>query len=193
MEYRQKKGGNRTHFEFESEYLEYELQEKAGTDSFRVAYSALPYRVHEFIERNEWLRNVGLLWLLIGILITGWRLSESILQLSMWIPIGLGCLGWYWFSIVRYSTLQTGEGKIFVIRDAQHDRILEELLARRVDQLKRSYAFVDHDNDPANELRKFQWLLDNRVIDEAEFETLKAEVENPALTIHAEESAHSIN
>ena len=181
VSYIQKRRDTLIKFDLRTDFVDYDIRDKSGTAGFRVAYGALPHRVDERNYRNEWLRNVGLLWVIIGVILAVLRFSNDGTPFSIWLPVGLGCLLWYWLTIERYSALETPEGKILVLKDRQHDEIITELVNRRIAELKRRYAFIDHDNDKTSELNKLNWLVDNKVVTEEEFKLLKAELENPAL------------
>ena len=56
------------------------------------------------VERNQWLRNVGLLWILLGAVFTGISLTgDEGLKISVWLWVGLAAaaaqVGWNWLLV----------------------------------------------------------------------------------------------
>jgi hypothetical protein len=61
--------------------------------------------------------------------------------------------------------------RIRIIKDKQHDRILERIKAARIARIRRLHLAVNPAANPAEEAKKFKWLLDRGIIDEAEYRT----------------------
>ena len=95
---------------------------------------------------------------------------------SMWLTLGLICLITYRFKTTHYTIVDAEKGRIFIIQDAQHSKILDEISIRRNKQWKLWYGSVNYENDPQSELIKFKWLLDKNVISEDEFKTVKLDL-----------------
>lgn len=174
----QKRFANRTAFEFAEETLTFTLEDKGGSVDFEVAYADIPTKAATFVERSAWLRNAGLLWVLIGGLQIAYAVyrGASLSGSGFWLLVGLICLAAYWICVTKYSTLKTSNGTIYVIRDGKHDDIVDEIGKRRVSQLRLWYADVDPNNDPNREIAKFNWLVENSVITRAEADVLIAKV-----------------
>jgi hypothetical protein len=164
MEITQKKFSNRAKFEFGEESLKYTVKDKSGSHSFTIDYGSIPTDYGEVEERNLWYRNVGYLWILLGIFFTVYTQKVSI-----WIFIGFVCMAVYWLVKTTYTVIDTEKGRLFVIKNHLHDNLMKEIDTRRKKQWYAWYGEVDFGNEPAKELNKFKWLLDNKVISEMEY------------------------
>lgn len=92
MEFSQKKHSNRVRYVFGDEELDYTVEDGSGSRSFSVAYSEIDRERQTLEERNEWLRNVGLLWIALGVGLTLLSLTgDRGLQISLWLWVGLAC------------------------------------------------------------------------------------------------------
>ncbi|MBM7074676.1 hypothetical protein JQC92_22140 [Shewanella sp. 202IG2-18] len=178
MELTQKKSSNQTSFEFGDEKLKYSIKDSSGKRTFSTDYGSISDDgFDELEERNDWFRNVGVLWVLIGVFQIVSRLMESgSFSGSMWLTLGVICLVVYKFKTTNYTIVDAEKGRIFIIQDDQHSKILDEISIRRNKQWKHWYGSINYENDPQSELNKFQWLLDKNVISEDEFKSVKAEI-----------------
>ena len=67
MEINQKKSSNQTKFEFGDEKLKYTVKDASGKKTFTTEYGSISDDdFDELEEKNDWFRNVGILWILIG-------------------------------------------------------------------------------------------------------------------------------
>ncbi|MBN3495445.1 hypothetical protein [Vibrio neptunius] len=170
MEVVQKKGKIKYTFSFEQDKLNYAYEESTEKGDIDLYYGDLSKKSSEFIEQNEWLRNVGLLWIVIGVFqsVYGSITRESLYIDLMWILIGAACLAWSVISKVTYTIYKTDNARLHIIHDKQHDAIVNELMSRRKAQLLAWYADVNVDNDLTNEINKFKWLAEQEVLTEEE-------------------------
>lgn len=182
MEIVQKKRSNRHAFTFHEDHFNYAYEDKSGSGDADVAYADLPRKRSIQIERNDWLRNVGLLWIVIGIFQLGSALyaGTSVSGRGFWLLVGVVCVAWAHLSTRRYSVFSTEHGGIFVLQDKQHDRIVEELTRRRHDQLLRWYGEIDPQNDLEAEKRRFRWLVEQGALEPEEAEARIARAERLA-------------
>ena len=100
MEIKQKRMSNHHTFTFNDESLNFAFKDKSGADEFDLNYADFPEKSSFSIEQNEWLRNVGILWCLLGCYRIG-TLIYNDLPLSgtgFWLFIGLIKRGRYSFS-----------------------------------------------------------------------------------------------
>lgn len=178
MEFIQKKLSNQTTFEFGEDKLKYSLKDGSGKRTFSTDYGDIyDEDFDELEEKNEWFRNVGILWVLLGAYQIGSRfMGSGNLSGSMWLTLGIICLITYRLRITKFTVIDAEKGRIFIIKDAQHSQLLDEISIRRKKQWKVRYGPINYDNDPQSELKKFQWLLDKRVISEDEFNAVKLEI-----------------
>ena len=125
----QKKSSNQTIFEFGEDKLKYSLKGTSGKKIFSTDYGSISDEdFDEFEEKNEWFRNVGILWVLIGVFQIANRLMESgSFSGSMWLTLGIICLITYRYKTTSYTIVDAETGRIFIIKDAQHSKILDEI------------------------------------------------------------------
>lgn len=72
MEVIQKKGKNKHTFRLGQEQFEYAYEDASGKGDAEIYYGDLPLKRSEQIEQNDWLRNVGVLWILLGLFQSGY-------------------------------------------------------------------------------------------------------------------------
>ncbi len=166
----QKKSKNKFTFSFGQETFNYAYEGSAGKGDIDIYYGNLPKKCSESIEQNEWLRNVGFLWIVIGVFQSAYgSFTKGTFYLDpMWLLIGGGCLAWAIMSKVTYTIYRVEEGNILIIQDKQHDIIVNELLKRRKEQLLSWYADINMENELASEINKFKWLAEQEVLSEDE-------------------------
>lgn len=165
----QSKAGTTTTFAFSTDELKYTLTNKTSSTTFKTPYTAMS-RDHGFlVERNDWLRNVGFLWIALGLASMGinYAQGEKVAP-SIWLLLGIGCAGWAWLRTVRYVTVPAESGTLLIIEDPQKAALLSELEARRMDQLLRWHDFMDANEDPERQRSRFNWLREEGALNEAE-------------------------
>ncbi|BCE03707.1 hypothetical protein [Marinicellulosiphila megalodicopiae] len=179
MEIIQKKKSNKNKFTFKDETLNFEYSDKTGSGDIDVNYADIPKKFSILIERNEWLRNVGLLWCAIGAVQLGYAIltGSSIEGKGVWLFLGLGCVAWAHFSTIRYSVFKTPPGTIFVIHDKNHELIVDELYKRRQSQMLNWYGPINPNNELAQEIGKYKWLVEEAVLSQIEADQKIAEAE----------------
>lgn len=179
MEIKQKKLSNHHTYTFEPEYVNFADKDKTGSGDFDLNYVDFPDKSSVSIEQNEWLRNVGILWCLLGC----YRIGSAVYNGSplsgtgFWLLLGIICLVWFALTKVRYSVFNTERGNVFVIQDGNHGKIIAELNKRKKEQLLKWYGEVNLENDKENEIKKFRWLEKQKVITTEEAEEKIAAVE----------------
>lgn len=172
MEFIQKKRGVKQTFTLRDDHFNFAYEDKSGSGDIDLNYVDFPQKSSVSIEQNEWLRNVGLLWIALGVAQIGWAIFND-LSLSgkgFWLMVGMACVLWAHFSKTRYSVFRTERGNVLVMQNKQHQQIVETLHARRKAQLRDWYGDVNPDNELENEIRKFQWLVEQDVMTQAESE-----------------------
>lgn len=108
MEISQRRNANRIRFTFGEASLQYQQQDGSGSRSFSVDYVDISRDRQTLVERNDWLRNVGLLWLAIGAVMTAinW-IGGNWGMPNFWIFIGAGCYAFYHFRSTPFTILPT--------------------------------------------------------------------------------------
>ncbi len=179
MQFKQKKWSNKHSFTFNDEYLDFSYEDKSGSDGMQINYANIPTKTSISIEMNEWLRNVGILWMLLGAYQIGTAIySEASLSgKAFWLTIGILCVSWAYFSRVKYTIFKTEQGNIFIIQDKLHDDISNEIKNRREKQLLEYYGDINMENELSNEIEKFKWLREQGVLSEEETNQKIAQVE----------------
>ncbi len=179
MEFIQKKKSNKHTFTLHDEYFNFAYEDKSGSGDVDLNYGDFPQKSSVRIEQNEWLRNVGYLWMALGALQLGLAIASdaSLSGKGFWLFLGALCVAWAHFSTVRYSVFHADGGSVFVIQDKQHDQIIEQLNTRRKAQLLRWYGEINAENDLQREIEKFKWLAQQKVMSVEESEQKIAQVE----------------
>jgi hypothetical protein len=179
MEILQKKFSNKTKFEFQDESLKFIVKDNSGSQTFSVDYGLIPTDYWEIEERNLWYRNVGGIWTALGILfIVLEYMKTGEIRNAIWLLIGLCCLTIYWIAKTEYTVIDTENGRLYIIKDNQHDEILKEIDTRRKAQWLSLYGLVNLENDAASEIDKFKWLFDRDVISKEEYQEKEKIISN---------------
>jgi hypothetical protein len=190
IEYQQRRPGIRLRFVFGAEELFFAFRELGQERSFAADYAHIfvDSPSHLSIDSSTLGRRV--VWAYLAFLVT------MVGTAFFWAPPpiawgGITLLGVaaFLFAILRGTfTLdfillpvafdKFGEHgrEMQVIDDETGAQVLEEIRNRRIHRLRTLYAFVDIDADPEREAGKFEWLRDNRVIDEAEYQAALEEL-----------------
>ena len=158
MEVQQRHGATRLRYRFDTDSVEYRVEDSSGSRTFNVAYTELSRDRQELLERNEWFRNAGMLWMLIGVVFTALSFGGERPAISLWFWIGLLCYLIFRLRTTRYTIIPSDKGNLLVIHNGDHDRIVKELEMRRADQFRREYDFVPDGDEPDNYRKRLDWL-----------------------------------
>ena len=169
MEIAQRRNANRIRYVFGEQSLQYQLQDGSGSRSFSVDYMDISRDRQTLVERNDWLRNVGLLWLALGAVMTAvnWIGGESGVP-SFWLFIGAGCYAVYHFRSTPFTILPTSKGNLLVIDNAEGAKILEEISTRRAAAYRAEYDFFPESDSPEQNRRRFKWLHEEGALSDDE-------------------------
>ena len=159
VEIRQKRNSNRIRYVFGEDELQYSLQDSTGTRSFSVPYTDISRDRQTLVERNAWLRNVGLLWLALGAIYTGlaW-FNEGKLQPSIWLVLGAGCYAAYRLRATPFVILPSDKGNLLAVDDADGKAIVAEIESRRAAAFRAEYDFMPDGDSPEQLRGRFKWL-----------------------------------
>lgn len=177
MEIVQKKSGNKHTFTFNDDYFNFAYQNKSGSGDIDFDYADIPKKSSIQIEQNHWLKNVGFLWMGLGVLQVAYSVYQGVPLKILWLTLGALVLFWSYFTKVKYTVLAMDEGSIFVIQDKKHDQIMHELNSRKKIQLLQWYGDVNAENEFEKEKSKFNWLVDQGVMSKQEAEQKIAQLE----------------
>ena len=158
VEVQQRHGATRLRYRFDTDSVEYRVEDSSGSRTFNVAYTELSRDRQELLERNEWFRNAGMLWMLIGVVFTALSFGGERPAISLWFWIGLLCYLIFRLRTTRYTIIPSDKGNLLVIHNSDHDRIVNELETRRADQFRREYDFVPDGDEPDNYRKRLDWL-----------------------------------
>lgn len=178
MEIKQRRNSNRVRYVFSEDELQYHWEDGSGGRSFSVPYTDISRDRQTLVERNAWLRNVGLLWLGIGAVTTAiaWFGRNEFVP-SIWLLLGAGCYGVYRLRSTSFTIVPTDKGNLLVIDGDDGRRILGEIESHRAAQLRREYDFMP-EGDTAEQLRgRFKWLHKEGALDDEELRKRLAVVE----------------
>lgn len=159
MEIQQKRHSNRIGFVFSDEQLRYSLKDSSGSRSFSVYYTDISRDRQTLEERNQWLRNVGLIWLAIGVVFTAsaWFARQEFVP-SLWLLLGGGCYAAYRLRSTRFTILPSEKGNLLVIDDQDGPRVIEQIETRRAAQLRDQYDYINPDEPPEQQRNRYKWL-----------------------------------
>jgi hypothetical protein len=179
MEIVQKKLSHKHTFTFEEASFNFSFEDKTGSDDVDIAYTHFPQKSSVTIEQNYWLRNVGILWCIVGTMQLGLSLgAEGPLAVkSFWLMLGILCLIWFRYSKVVYSVFKAEAGHVFVIQGDEHDRIIHEIHSRRKKQLFDWYGEINIETDLDSEIEKFKWLSSEKVLTDEQAQQKISEAE----------------
>lgn len=158
MEIKQSRNSNRIRYVFGEDELQYSLEDTSGSRSFSVAYTDISRDRQTLVERNQWLGNVGLLWLALGAVLTVVSFFGEKGSISFWIWIGAGCYAVYRLRTTRFTIVPSEKGNLLVIDDEEGKRILNEIESRRAAQFKAEYDFMPESDTPEQLRGRFKWL-----------------------------------
>jgi hypothetical protein len=159
MELKQKRHSNRIGYVFGEDEVQYSVQDGSGSRTFSVDYTDISRDRQTLEERNAWLRNVGLLWIAIGVFGTGMTwFSEGALKVSFWLWVGGLCYLAYRLRSTKFVILPSDRGNLLVIDDATGATIVQELETRRAAKFRRDYDGFREDEENAQQRQRFSWL-----------------------------------
>ncbi|KAF1720938.1 hypothetical protein [Pseudoxanthomonas wuyuanensis] len=181
VEIRQKRNSNRIDFKFGEEELEYRIEDSSGSRSFSVPYLGISRDRQTFEERNQWLGNVGLLWIALGVVLTAASyFGEGPFRLSFWVWVGIGCYAFYHFRRTRFTILPSEKGNLCVIDDAEGPRVIAEIERRRVAVLRENYDFVAADESAEQRVRRYRFLHQEGALSDDELAERLSMIEEPS-------------
>ncbi|PHR93928.1 MAG: hypothetical protein COA78_32390 [Blastopirellula sp.] len=140
-------------------------QKKGNLSQVKVPYASIPF--DEYYEREEFStlkRNIGLFWMVLGVYVTYENFNSGSQTPSIWLFLGTAVVAYAYLAKTKYSRIETEVGSILVMKNKDHQRIIDEIEKRRIDFYKREYEDIDFDNHPESEIEKYQWLQKREII-----------------------------
>lgn len=159
MEITQKRNSTTTRFVFGDDELEFAWKDSSGGRSFSLPYTEISRDRQTLEERNQWLRNVGLIWIALGLFQMGMDLfKQRPVTLDIWLVLGAACYLVYRLRVTKFTIVPSEKGNILVIDDKDAKRIIGEIESRRGAQLRAEYDFVPEDASLEDQRRRLKWL-----------------------------------
>lgn len=171
MEISQRRFSNRISYVFDEQRLHYSVQDSTGSRSFSLGYGEVSRDRQTLTERSQWLRNVGVLWMGLGAILTVVRmLDERHFVPSFWLGIGLLCYVAYRFMVTSFIIIPSDKGNLLVIDDACGAQIVEQIHMRRALYLRSEYDFMADHEEPEQRRNRFRWLHREGALSDDELE-----------------------
>ena len=173
MEIKQRRLFTATKFQFQSDYLVYELKNLAGSKQITVDYADMSPDVKAVEERHASYLYFGLVLFGVG-LILGAYIYETENRWSgiNWAVMGLILLIAYFVETKKLSIVHTSREFLVVLCGGDHDRILLELHERRKRRFLQVLARPDFQNDESKRASLIGTLRDQRIFSEEEANAL---------------------
>ena len=179
----QSRFGTSTEFQLREEDFTYRLKTSGSDRTFNVEYAELSLDRESLTERSPWWRNVGAIWALLGITMMGLRYSEAgVIQLSIWLPVGLVCLAVYAVRKLSFTILPAQRCNVLVIDDIKGPVIVAELERRRAAQLKDRFDFLNPEESPEQQRHRVLWLRRQGSLDDHEVSARMLQIDLMAQT-----------
>ncbi|MEM9234558.1 MAG: hypothetical protein AAGA69_10040 [Pseudomonadota bacterium] len=173
-EFRQKRLANRTSFDFEAETLAVSVEDSSAAVDFKVRYEDIPFEARNVGEKMQPLYGATFFFLFMAALVTIFMAMDLSLWFTSIRPVGFLLLaGLCWFGYqrtnVHFTVYDTPQGSIWIIKDDQHDQIVQLIEERRKDDL-RARLFEMESNEMMATEKALEWLFSNGVITSREYE-----------------------
>lgn len=107
----------------------------------------------------------------------------------MW--IGAICYAVYGFRRTKFTILPSEKGNLLVIDNDDGPRLIQEIESRRAVQFLREYDFLDADEIPQQQHKRFKWLHSEGALSDEEFQKRLAIIEASNQN-HARDGAASL-
>ncbi len=179
MKYRQKKGKNIIEIEFLENKIKYFLQDDVSSGRFDITPATISKDTITFIEKNNGFKNYSIYLLVVGLIFAFMTIFLKIF--TLYIPFLLGSIIMfvlYKLSFVNYTIIETTNKKIYIIQDKNHDEIVKKIFDMRNKYYKDIYFKFIPENNIKDEADKFKWLLDEKIITQAEYQSVLSEIQH---------------
>jgi len=180
LTFKQKSGKFDTCFEFGEDGLSYRFDDSKVRVGGTIPYQQLPGRTC-YSETKAWKCHYSLA--LIAIVVLGMGLHS--LALHEWSCVlttakfgsfaFVGCLT-SWRYERRRITIFPCQLRIVVLHDKQRQKIIDEIMMRRVAALKAKSARVDSSEPYYVEAQKFEWLLREGIVSEWQYQEARQRI-----------------
>jgi hypothetical protein len=179
--YTQKAWGTKLGFDFQEDELVYSAKITNTTSVSQIPYLSISNKKWEFNQRNTWFRNVGILWIGVGI-VFGLPSFGGDPESLLWSVFGVIMIAMYFVTSMKFTVVQTERERIMILKNKDHDVILKTLLDLRKLHLKKKYGEINPDNQIDTEKKKFDLLLKEGVISKEEHDAAHKQIEDDKKT-----------
>lgn len=188
QEITQNRWGSKTRFQFGEDQLEFSLRDFSGEAASALKYENINLENKSTVTINVARRYYPLI-LIVGLL------GAMILQISTptvrelsLLPLLVAVLAYFVLRylkvvVVKFTILRPASGAgtpIRIIHDKKHDEVLQRIKSSWIARLRKLHLAVDFARDVKLEAQKFKWLLDHKVISDAEYQDAIARLSPPA-------------
>lgn len=171
-------------FHLHPEHLRVIVKDGDGTAEVLIDYEMITMNKRHLVEQSSRLYFSAISF---GIFSCGGLVAYSLgvtamaKWVALWLLASIVLFAFHWARRKEYLLVDlTNDKSLFFLQGrpstGKLERFLEEMYKRRRRYLRHRYEEIDFDNDPRNEIRKFEWLLQEGAISEAEFETIRIEL-----------------
>lgn len=170
-------------FHFKAEYLHHKISNNTSGIDLYLDYLSIPFEYERLVDSPDHLKFAAALLAFFAFLTS---MRTLLLDETQILPILLAgfAVGFYFEYRRRTTTLRIyrrDSGDVRVVEDTKLDFIHTQLMERRKRQFLSLYGKVDADELPEDEIAKFNWLVEQRVLSQQQADTKIAEVEVEAL------------
>lgn len=180
ISFEQKKRTVRFTFKFLEDKILYSTDFAGSVSNYKINYTSITNSKSTVIDKNEWYRNVGVLWLLIGLIVEVLPALAGNSQGFLWTFLGSMMLGVYRYNFISYSKFDSHPANLLIIKDKDHDEIYDAILEKRNKFVMSQYGAIDEKNDPTQEKERFRYLLEEEIITPELFEDRMKELDKRA-------------
>jgi len=176
-EYSQKNTDTQTRFTFEKKSFRYFVKDKHSKGEFTIPYDSVKPDISEVSESNDLFKNYSIYCFMVALIYIPIAIFSSAKNLKViFAPFFLVAAIIFYYLYIRskatYLVLQSSIKTIYIIKDHQHDEILQRILNERKNIYLAEYGTVNLKNNPVEELKRFEWLLEQKVITQTEYEKI---------------------
>lgn len=165
-------------FDFKKDELIFSLKDSSTNTVTAIPYLQITSESTDFTEKNDWYRNVGIIWIVIGAIFEIPALLNGTPKLPIWSGLGLLMLLIYMATKKRYTILHTAtRSNIVILHDEQHNAIVKQIRDTRREKFKEKLGDINIHNDPELEKQKFEFLFKEDVISAQERDNAIAQID----------------
>jgi hypothetical protein len=150
------------------------IKDRSGTRNSYIKYGdMLLNQQFEIEEKSEYFRNVGLIWLVLGAV-----LSIMGGTINFWLYVGGVCLAIYYFVSTKYTVVPSVQGNVLIIHDENREAVLEALNKKVKEFVIAEFGDINFERTFEEERKKYKSLLDADIIGESQFNAYLEKMES---------------